>query len=658
MNIPTGITIEMTVREILKVFPQTRAVFDRYGMQGCGGSEGPEEPVSFFAEIHGLDTDELLLELDTAIAKTARSLIAPLPFPAARSCAKHSMKDPCPCGPEEIKSDPEEHRISSRAAALLNAPESQAGGRNPDLPVDSGTGTSMSGVGKCTHGEAAKNLARTFIRTALLVFLCYGALTGIAAFLFLTAPWAALPAVIQWPALVQSHAHAQMFGFVLMFILGISYHVMPRFMGGPLRNIGAAWASYGLLLGGLILRSLYQPFAQNPVAAVTTFLGSLFEVAAVGAFLSVIRSTLREHRRRLPERRSGQPFVHIRYLMAGGAWLLVSGTLAAISAGVMLVQEVNVQPAGLNEVWMNISIFGFAGMFIFGVGQRTMPHFLALDDLNPAAGRAAFAAFTAGLALQIASLGLPYSKELLATSAILELIGFSLFLIAVPLLGRLPVHRPAAPPFFASFVRAAFAFGWLGTAGYALAAVSDALGVAVPRTLTDAYRHAWTIGWITMLIVGVGYRLVPIFFGRSLSMPRAVWAIFTLMIGGVCIRIGADILSTRYQSAYAWTNLSGILILIAMAIFALEIWRLTATAQTTASQPARLAITPASNIAAVLEDHPQLLPIFVRHGFGALQNPVARKTVARFVSIEQAAKKHGVDPTALLNELRNAVGQE
>lgn len=644
MNIRTGITKEMTVREILKMFPQARAVFDRYGMHGCGGAEGPEEPVSFFAEMHGLDTDDLLLELETAVAKSARPLTAPVPFRVARSCAEHStQEDPCPCGPTSSPStgrnSADDYRISARSETLLNA------------PVASLTG------GKCSHGEAGKSLARVFIRTALLVFLCYGVLTGIAAFLSLTAPWAALPAVIEWPALVQSHAHAQVFGFVVMFILGISYHVMPRFMGVPLRNIGAAWASYGLLLGGMILRSLYQLFAQNPAAAVTAFLGSMLEVAGVIAFLSVVRSTLREHKRILPEGRSGQPFVHIRYLMAGGMWLLISAVLVAIGAATMLVQGVNTQPAGLNSVWMNLSLIGFAGMFIFGVGQRTMPHFLALDDLKPAAGRAALAAFTAGLALQLSSLVMPYPKELLATSAMLELIGFSLFLIAVPLLGRLPVHRPAAPPFFASFVRTAFAFGWLGTAGYAVAAVSDSLGVAASRTLADAYRHAWTIGWITMLIVGVAYRLVPIFFGKPISMPRAVPVIFSLLWVGVSVRIAADILSLWSSSAYPWVNLSGVLILTAMSIFIVEIWRLTAKEEAAAQEPARLAISSESNVAAVLEAYPHLLPVFVRHGFGALQNPVARKTVARFVTIEQAAQKHGLDPAILLSELRNTAGQ-
>jgi hypothetical protein len=64
---------------------------------------------------------------------------------------------------------------------------------------------------------------------------------------------------------VQSHAHAQIFGFAAMFIFGISYHVMPRFMGVPLQNVTAAWTSFGLLLGGMILRCLsHKDMAGHP----------------------------------------------------------------------------------------------------------------------------------------------------------------------------------------------------------------------------------------------------------------------------------------------------------------------------------------------------------------------------------------------------------
>ena len=94
LNKRTGITPEMTVREVLWAFPETRAVFDKYGMMGCGGVEGPPEPVEFFAQMHGLSTAELLSELRDAIRSRPSK---------TGGCALHSDADPCPCGPDSEK---------------------------------------------------------------------------------------------------------------------------------------------------------------------------------------------------------------------------------------------------------------------------------------------------------------------------------------------------------------------------------------------------------------------------------------------------------------------------------------------------------------------------------------------------------------------------
>ena len=41
-----------TIRDLVGQFPNTRSVFDRYGLKGCGGPEGPAESLGFFARAH------------------------------------------------------------------------------------------------------------------------------------------------------------------------------------------------------------------------------------------------------------------------------------------------------------------------------------------------------------------------------------------------------------------------------------------------------------------------------------------------------------------------------------------------------------------------------------------------------------------------------
>ncbi|MBI3693680.1 MAG: hypothetical protein HY238_02410, partial [Acidobacteria bacterium] len=48
----TLIDRNMTLPDILGKYPGCRQVLDRYGLSGCGGPQGPLEPLWFFARAH------------------------------------------------------------------------------------------------------------------------------------------------------------------------------------------------------------------------------------------------------------------------------------------------------------------------------------------------------------------------------------------------------------------------------------------------------------------------------------------------------------------------------------------------------------------------------------------------------------------------------
>ena len=56
------ITGSTSVAEILKLCPSARPIFDRHGLHGCGGGNGPAESLEFFASVHEADLDALLRE--------------------------------------------------------------------------------------------------------------------------------------------------------------------------------------------------------------------------------------------------------------------------------------------------------------------------------------------------------------------------------------------------------------------------------------------------------------------------------------------------------------------------------------------------------------------------------------------------------------------
>ena len=77
------ITREMELPIILSQYPSCRPVFDRYGLTGCGGDLGPQEPLWFFARAHRVDEARLIAELEEAARseglKPARLRFAPEP---------------------------------------------------------------------------------------------------------------------------------------------------------------------------------------------------------------------------------------------------------------------------------------------------------------------------------------------------------------------------------------------------------------------------------------------------------------------------------------------------------------------------------------------------------------------------------------------------
>src|SRR5215471_9536771 len=68
-----------SIREVLRRFPATRPVLERWGLSDCGGVEGPDEPLAWFATVHRLPLDEFLRDVRAAAAKDPGTSAAPPP---------------------------------------------------------------------------------------------------------------------------------------------------------------------------------------------------------------------------------------------------------------------------------------------------------------------------------------------------------------------------------------------------------------------------------------------------------------------------------------------------------------------------------------------------------------------------------------------------
>jgi Cytochrome C and Quinol oxidase polypeptide I. len=80
-----------------------------------------------------------------------------------------------------------------------------------------------------------------------------------------------------------AHTHLNLAGFVIMFIFGIAYHILPRFAGKPLHS--EAWASAHFWIASLATAGMVIGFIV-PAAAVLLWTGSVAQL--VGIVLGVV----------------------------------------------------------------------------------------------------------------------------------------------------------------------------------------------------------------------------------------------------------------------------------------------------------------------------------------------------------------------------------
>ncbi|MDD3658641.1 MAG: NnrS family protein, partial [Lascolabacillus sp.] len=88
-----------------------------------------------------------------------------------------------------------------------------------------------------------------------------------------------------------------------------------------------------------------------------------------------------------------------------------------------------------------------------------------------------------------------------------------------------------------------------------------------------AYRHALTVGFIMMMIVGVSSKIIPGFAGVDFRKTNSLWSVFILLNLGNTWRITSQILTDFYPEAFSFIGVSGFIELIALGLWGYEMIR-------------------------------------------------------------------------------------
>src|SRR5438067_4207278 len=105
-----SITEETSVREVLRHCPAARGIFERRGLGGCGGPEGPDEPIALFARAHEADPAAIVAEIRAVADRGAGCL-------ACEGDAPPQARQPAP--PVEVAVSAESYRYFLRAGVLI-----------------------------------------------------------------------------------------------------------------------------------------------------------------------------------------------------------------------------------------------------------------------------------------------------------------------------------------------------------------------------------------------------------------------------------------------------------------------------------------------------------------------------------------------------------
>ncbi len=171
-----------------------------------------------------------------------------------------------------------------------------------------------------------------------------------------------------------------------------------------------------------------------------------------------------------------------------------------------------------------------------------------------------------------------------------------------------------------------------------------------------AHVHLNLLGFMSMMIFGVGYFILPRFNARSLRWPRLVPVHFWL----ANVSLVSMVIFYTLSSVVFW--LSAVMQLHSIVLFlvhlAASIFGAAAEApKTEAPRPELPVVSADMKVGEIVERWPVTVKVLVEGGLKAMSDPEHLENVKKLgVTLAMAAKRHGLDERKLLQEIATAVG--
>ena len=400
--------------------------------------------------------------------------------------------------------------------------------------------------------QSLSRLLMTYIVTGLVFMLLPGTFLGVWNLIKISSREAVNSVS---PAWIQAHGHAQLFGWVGTFILGIGFYSIPKLRKLRPFALGEGWQCFALWGVGVTCRWFANLYPWHWRLMLP--LSAALELVAFLIFFRAVAS----------HRPSGapKPLEPWIFLVIAATLGLLTSLLLNLGASIQLARHA-ASPAFSKEFdqrYLVVSTWGFLVPMVWGFSSRWLPVFMGLRPLRNSLLVAALALNTTGVVVgfldRFSSAGI-----FLLGGTVTAIAAIRFFEPAAKPAKTINVHRS-----FPIFIR--IAYGWLLIASL-LTVWASVAGEAAG--IWGASRHALTVGFIAAMIFCVGQRVLPSFCGmRVLWSPRLMLLMLILLMAGCALRVASEILAYQGYANWAWTGLpvSALLELTAVSLFAVNL---------------------------------------------------------------------------------------
>ena len=411
---------------------------------------------------------------------------------------------------------------------------------------------------------------RRFFRAGVVIVLTVGCLWGAINLLQIALANSFLQLRLL-PA-IHAHAHAMVFGWVGMFVMGFAYQSFPRFKNTTLWRPGLANLSFYLFAAGILTRMAADILLPALSAVALGIFSAIVEVTAVVLFMLVLYRTAQKS---LEPRNPYEKFIASSFL-----WFLLGTILSAVfffaKATAHSERDLIMRIALIDGPLRDIQLLGFTALIIAGVSQRFVPQVYGLERPSHDRRNLIFWLMNGSLVLNIISYVLLLITRQLYFAIGLELAYLLMPVWAVLLALQLGVFTaPSQPDRTFKFIRAAYV--WLLIAS-GMMPLFPLYGAATHQVFAHTYmgshRHAFTVGFASLMIMGVSSRVVPILAGIDSKRMNSLWLPFILFNVGCAGRVLLQVLTDFLPNiAYPLMGFTGFIELAALFWWGVELWR-------------------------------------------------------------------------------------